>query len=83
MKKNNEVSGVMSQAIGSRWNNKLLRCLNRNGKSFVIRCLGVKGNSMLVEKSNGDIELTSLDKFINISILEPKVPEVVDKQGVE
>ena len=82
MQKPSEFSGVMSQAIGSRWNNKLLRCLNRNGKSFVIRCLSVKGNSMLVEKSNGDIELASLDKFINISILEPKNCEVLEKPQV-
>jgi hypothetical protein len=51
-------------------------------KTFAARCLGFKGNSILLEKSNGDIELSSIDKYINISVLDERCA-VVDRAWVE
>ena len=37
--------------------------------------------SILLEKSNGEIELSSIDKYINISVLDERCA-VMDRAGV-
>jgi hypothetical protein len=81
-----EFGDVMSQTIGTQWNNKLIVLVpEEEGKrSFVAKCVHLDNNNkMLIQKKSGEIELTSLNRYKCIRLLKPmfclevKKPEVI------
>ena len=79
-----EFSDVMSQAIGTTWNNELLVFIpdDQSKRTFVAKCVYLKNNKMLIEKQNGEIALLSINKYASINLLKPKKCEVVNRSEV-
>lgn len=65
------------------WIDVLLKCEKADGRIFIARLKGIRGNQLLFENKNGEVIMDSIDSIVSASPFKSKIsPEVVDSVGV-